>query len=391
MTDASAFSIGTALVELGRREDAVAWLHRCLLANPESSAAALALAHSLVDLGLIPEALSAAGAVWDLGEDHPVNLLLRAKICVVREQGADALALLAKIPPDQRPPESGALHRHALLQSGAFEAAAAAFAAALELEPAEPLLWIGLGYARLWLEDLPSARAAAERAEALDPSIAALPALRHYLGGAVSPVARTLPSWASLTRTAAARNSIRAGLKDRQAAARAARTALRARAQPLRYVVAPALSVRSTEPTIVVTGSSAAARSHLARILTHCGVPIQADGVRRPDACSPDGYLEWEPVKDLANHPRILEQAAGRIVIVPAELLGQASPQSRLLVLLLGGAGGMVSPAFSRCPCLPIDPQRLLTQPAEVIAEIAQFVGPGKVTRPDGYRGVLQS
>jgi len=234
-------AVGTALVELDRPADAVAWLHRSALAYPESAAVAGLLAQSLLQSGLLAEAELAAGPVFDAGADAPQSLLLQAQLALGRGQPSEALTFLARLEPGSLVGEPEAIRRRALLDAGENQAAEAAFLAALRAEPDEPLLHVGLGYAHFGRKNFSGAREAAARALGLDPGQqAALRLLEKIRAAEINPAAApTSPvDWNGLMVEAAQRKLVRTSFNGRQAQAQAARRQLRGCA-PVHYLSHP--------------------------------------------------------------------------------------------------------------------------------------------------------
>ena len=48
------------------------------------------------------------------------------------------------------------------------------------------------------------------------------------------------------------------------------------------------------------------------QMLQSGGMSILTDGRRIADIDNPEGYLEWEPIKELPKRPELLRQAEGK-------------------------------------------------------------------------------
>jgi hypothetical protein len=68
------------------------------------------------------------------------------------------------------------------------------------------------------------------------------------------------------------------------------------------------------QPIVVVSGLPRSGTSMMMRMLEAGGIPVIADGIRKPDADNPEGYYEYEPVKALKSDSSWLEDAGGRVV-----------------------------------------------------------------------------
>jgi predicted AlkP superfamily phosphohydrolase/phosphomutase/tetratricopeptide (TPR) repeat protein len=72
----------------------------------------------------------------------------------------------------------------------------------------------------------------------------------------------------------------------------------------------------ATEPITIVTGLPRSGTSMMMQILEAGGIPVKTDGVRSADDHNPQGYYEWEAIKDLQKHPKVIDEAAGMAVKV---------------------------------------------------------------------------
>ena len=77
------------------------------------------------------------------------------------------------------------------------------------------------------------------------------------------------------------------------------------------------------EPIVVVSGLPRSGTSMAMTMLKAGGMPILTDGVRTPDSNNPNGYFEFEPVKQLhaGGDPAWLDDAGGRAVKIISFLL----------------------------------------------------------------------
>ena len=84
--------------------------------------------------------------------------------------------------------------------------------------------------------------------------------------------------------------------------------------------------VRYGKPIVVVSGLPRSGTSLAMKMLEAGGVPILADGIRRPDISNPRGYYEFEPVKELDKQEKggniaWLNDARGKAVKIISFLL----------------------------------------------------------------------
>ena len=74
--------------------------------------------------------------------------------------------------------------------------------------------------------------------------------------------------------------------------------------------------VDESQPILIVTGLPRSGTSLMMQMLAAAGVPIKTDKQRAADHHNPKGYFEWDAIKSLRKHPKIILQAAGKAVKV---------------------------------------------------------------------------
>lgn len=84
-------------------------------------------------------------------------------------------------------------------------------------------------------------------------------------------------------------------------------------------LVEPARS--SAKPIVIVSGLPRSGTSLMMQMLAAVGLPILTDGSREADADNPKGYLEYNPIRELAKRPDLLEEMDGKVVKVISSLL----------------------------------------------------------------------
>src|SRR5260221_40938 len=72
---------------------------------------------------------------------------------------------------------------------------------------------------------------------------------------------------------------------------------------------------------VVVSGLPRSGTSLMMAMLQAGGVPVLSDGLRAPDADNPNGYFEFEPVKQLRTDHTWLASAQGKALKVVVPLL----------------------------------------------------------------------
>jgi predicted AlkP superfamily phosphohydrolase/phosphomutase/tetratricopeptide (TPR) repeat protein len=179
---------------------------------------------------------------------------------------------------------------------------------------------------------------------------------------------------------------------------------------------------------ILVSGLPRSGTSLMMQMLAAAGVPVLTDGERAPDPDNPEGYYEWERIKQLGRRPEILREAAGKALKVIAPLLAQLPARHHYKVIFMdrpiaevvesqrrmlanrGNAGGSDPETMSRLLStfrestlrlldrakhfepLIVDYPDLVRNPARWLDQIAQFVGNvdpadmARAIRPDLYR-----
>src|ERR1700733_6156368 len=71
----------------------------------------------------------------------------------------------------------------------------------------------------------------------------------------------------------------------------------------------------------IVSGLPRSGTSLMMQMLDAGGLPVLADGERKPDPDNPKGYLEWERIKQLPKDPSVIAEAEGKAVKVISQLI----------------------------------------------------------------------
>ena len=170
---AAALGLGSALVALGRTNEAATAFERAVALRPADPAALLNLGEAYRDLGRDEEAVTTLGravaANPDLVEAYLALTVVLSRLGRLEAAGKAAAKAVRLEPKNPRTHLSLAV---TLYHGKFYEQAARAFERALQLEPGNPGAHYGLGLCRLYLEDLEAAKAQLALLEPLDPALA---------------------------------------------------------------------------------------------------------------------------------------------------------------------------------------------------------------------------
>ena len=72
---------------------------------------------------------------------------------------------------------------------------------------------------------------------------------------------------------------------------------------------------------VIVSGLPRSGTSLMMQMLAAAGLPAMTDGQRLADSDNPEGYYEWERIRQVGRRPEILGEAQGKVVKVVAPLL----------------------------------------------------------------------
>jgi tetratricopeptide (TPR) repeat protein len=81
-------------------------------------------------------------------------------------------------------------------------------------------------------------------------------------------------------------------------------------------------SISQTPKTfVIVSGLPRSGTSLMMQVLQAGGIPPMTDQRRKSDIDNPEGYFEWEAIKEIVRKPDLIEQADGKVVKVISMLL----------------------------------------------------------------------
>ncbi|MBZ5506092.1 MAG: sulfotransferase [Acidobacteriia bacterium] len=86
---------------------------------------------------------------------------------------------------------------------------------------------------------------------------------------------------------------------------------------------------------IIVTGLPRSGTSLVMQMLVAGGVPVMADGLRKPDTDNPNGYFELQAVKEIRRSSLWLDEATGKAIKIIYRLTYYLPPRYRYRVLLV--------------------------------------------------------
>jgi predicted AlkP superfamily phosphohydrolase/phosphomutase/tetratricopeptide (TPR) repeat protein len=370
------WNLAITLRHAGRNEEAAAELHALHLERPEEPRYAFHLAMCLAHLGLVAEAEKAMETIRDYQPGNAQAALLLAEFSLAVGDPAAALSHLADAV------EAGAVERavalirgKVLLRLDRVLEAAAAFRLATELDDEDPVAWLGYAQALQAAGQFSDAEACARQTLALDPAVAS----GHFtLGVALAKQGRGADARAAFERAAALNPrhhlALRAleqvekrpyvavidfsetlppdsdELRAQLIAAHATRidvhretvAASRADARPfVRYAAAPASALESrpagdpAEPIVIVSGLPRSGTSVMMQMLARGGLPPKTDERREADEHNPEGYFEWEEIRNLPRDPALITRAAGHAVKVVSPLLAHLPAEHRYKVIFM--------------------------------------------------------
>jgi tetratricopeptide (TPR) repeat protein len=341
-------------------EQALPLLERCLHAQPFRPDYAQMLANCQLQLKMLEE----ADQTIDRARDHFGRTenadLIKASIAIEREDFATALELLEGVK-DKLPQEVqiqlfmarcyAALRRWddglaavdrvlsadpdnpqaflvrtriELHQNKALDAVDSALAA-IGLQYGNPIGHYLLGASLLQLNKLREAEKALNNCHRLAPNF--LPALRM-----LARVYHRLGDMPQFTATENLRTQTANKMRDSAQKELARLRVLAAERQADRDEIdrqkqaeidRKEAEIAAIEPLeiLIVSGLPRSGTSLMMQMLKAAGIEPMTDGKRTADDDNPEGYWEWEEIKQLPKNPRIIEQTKGKVVKVISALL----------------------------------------------------------------------
>ena len=98
----------------------------------------------------------------------------------------------------------------------------------------------------------------------------------------------------------------------------------------------------------IVSGLPRSGTSMMMQMLSAAGVTVMTDAERGPDTDNPEGYFEWEEIRNVGQDPGILRKAEGRTVKVVSMLLPALPANNRYRVIFMDRPVAEVAASQSR-------------------------------------------
>lgn len=471
----NAFNLSQVLLSKGEFAQAVQDLEPVVRARPWETRFVHQLANAYLRAGQFRRADELLAAAYPVGPDQPdppmVAWMLRARAKLGRRELEAARAYLAEtMRRVVRHAPAWVEVGHLWLELPEPEAAERCFRRALELDPDAALAWLGLSSVQLrrrenvaaidsaleavrLLHHLPMAHfnlgLALARERKLEEAIVAF---RRVVGmqpralnahRCLAVLYRLRPDERfladvhrhELQRQSALRTDDRRQEEGRRELAwegfsvpsYAERLAREEAARPTPKVAPTELSGRTFT---LVSGLPRSGTSLMMQMLAAGGLPPQTDGARRADEDNPEGYLEWEAIREIQQRPELLDDPAldRRAIKVVSPLLPLLPARHRYRVVFMlrpcaeiarsqarmiahrGTAGAATEAAqleanlqvhrdqtlaFLRrhraaFEVLEIDYPALVDNPAPWIDRLAAFLGPELLPNPAAMAGAIR-
>jgi tetratricopeptide (TPR) repeat protein len=374
----NAWNLGVALLDAGENEQALPHLETAWFHHPEWGHVAFQLALCQLRLGLEEESRRTEEVLRDAGPNHAMACFVLGQLEMARGNYSPALEWLdraASLNPDL----SGLDTQRGLacLNLEQWDRARACFDRAVQSQPQEARAWLGLARAHLRDQRFREALEHAGKALDLDDSLALAyltvaqaseklglvaesvaayesafdhePRLRQarrkllaLLPGSVEGLEKRLEVLKELHQgrialplTATPVATLRAQSAQRWAERRQKRDAIRANQKPVERLPWPVRPGSSGRTFVLVTGAPRSGTSLMMQMLQRGGLQPMADQQRPADTDNPEGYFEWERIKDLPGQPQLIEQTEGKAVKVISALLPCLPAEHRYKIVFM--------------------------------------------------------
>ncbi len=356
------WNMARACMDTGRYELALPMLEDIYHRYPGRLDYAQVLARCQLRLGLLHEAEKTVAACLESFGENTGAHMIRANIAIERKQPAAALEHLAIIA-EQRPRDLQflSLRIEALLKLHRWEDCQQTCRTTLEVDPHNALAHIGLARSALHLDQPEEAMEhalsatgfqygnprghfllgvalvtlkewdAAAQAHSLATQLAPhfYPAW-HYLAQALRGQGKSDAAEGALLKMKLLRTEHRKAERERTERVRAesaARVPALAAAGQRRIdekrerEAASKSDMPADQEFVLVSGLPRSGTSLMMQMLRAGGMELMCDGQREADIDNPEGYWEWEDVKNLPKRPLLIEQAHGKATKVVSALL----------------------------------------------------------------------
>ncbi|MGV3664086.1 MAG: alkaline phosphatase family protein [Prosthecobacter sp.] len=461
------WNMARACMDTGRHEQALPMLEDIYHRYPERLDYAQVLARCLLRLGLLDEAEKVVAACLERFGGNTGAHMIRANIAIERKQPATALEHLATVA-EQRPRDLQylSLRIEALIKLHRWEDCQQTCRTALEVDPHNALAHIGLARSALHLD---KPEQAVEHALAATGFQYGNPRGHFLLGVALvtlkqwSAAAQALgiatrlaphfyPAWRYLAQALRGEGNADAAegamiqmrlLRAERRQAEQERTE-RVRQQSAARVPGLAAEGRRRleeqkereaarnsgmpldQEFVLVSGLPRSGTSLMMQMLRAGGLEPMTDGQRKADDDNPEGYWEWEEIKNLPKRPLLIEQAHGKATKVISALLPSLPPKHKYKIIfmtrpvhevvasqhkMLENKGTMPQAErghleeaqqkhaleilaqlrrHPRVSLLEVDYPALVREAQAWAARVAEFIGPALISKPGAMAGMVK-
>ncbi len=371
------WNLARAFLDGGRPMDALPLLEEVYFHHPERNDFAQTLALSQRHLGLLEESRSTIATCLDSCGDSDLGRLIRARFETESGNTDEALELLNSI--RSRAPRDLAtleLMGLTLLHLRQWERCAEVCRTALEIDSDNVTAWLGLarcalsrrlpkeavGHAleaigrqygsaqghfllgvALWQDrQFKEAAVALRAALRFDPR---LDSAGRILASVLRELGDPVPATESIRKSPRATSRSIPESDPRLQALRSAARQRDIRRCSLRQERRNRMSQGKVEATssglpagqefVIVSGLPRSGTSLMMQMLQAGGLPPMTDGKRAADPDNPEGYLEWEAIRQLPRTPHLIERAQGHAVKVISALMGHLPGQHRYKILFM--------------------------------------------------------
>lgn len=371
------WNLARAFLDGGRPMDALPLLEEVYFHHPERNDFAQTLALCQRQLGLLEESRSTIATCLDSCGDSDLGRLIRARFETESGNTDEALEILNSI--RSRAPRDLAtleLMGLTLLHLRQWERCAEVCRTALEIDSNNVTAWLGLarcalsrrlpkeavGHAleaigrqygsaqghfllgvALWQDrQFKEAAVALRAALRFDPR---LDSAGRILASVLRELGDPVPTTESIRKSPRPRSRSIPESDPRLQALRSAARQRDIRRCSLRQERRNRMSQGKVEATfsglpagqefVIVSGLPRSGTSLMMQMLQAGGLPPMTDGKRAADPDNPEGYLEWEAIRQLPRTPHLIERAQGHAVKVISALLGHLPGQHRYKILFM--------------------------------------------------------
>jgi hypothetical protein len=142
---------------------------------------------------------------------------------------------------------------------------------------------------------------------------------------------------------------------------------VRATLRPVKFVTPAETPIAAPRNFTIVSGIPRSGTSLMMQMLRAGGLEVMTDYQRRADEDNPEGYFEWEEIRNLPKNPELLLRAEGKVIKVISALVPALPPGNNYRVIFMNrpiaevvaSQARMIDRRRTRGPEMP--PDRLAT------------------------------